>query len=65
MGVQGFDYNYMDTIGLHPYRKDLRRTDRGIGDPRINHFPIKLVTIYRYMITNKKQWMLTKIKYEI
>ena len=56
----------MEKFGLRPYKKDIRlsSTGSGLGDPKMNHYPV-LDGYFRYIITDYRKWMLTKIKYGV
>lgn len=59
----------MESIGLRPYKKDIKPvTYGGIGtDPKINHFCIRIngepTYKFKYIIINKQNFFLAKIKY--
>jgi len=67
----------MAKFGLRPYKKDIKPslTGSGIGEPKMNHFCVKNkmddglhelnYDRFKYIIIDKRKWMLTKIQYGI
>ena len=63
---------HITNFGLRPYKKDIRlsSSSSGIGDPKMNHYGIKInndlfAEHYKFIIIDKRKWMLTRIDYGI
>jgi len=63
---------HMVNFGLRPYKKDIRLSisSSGIGNPKMNHYGIKVnndsfANHFRYILIDKRKWMLTRIEYGI
>ena len=64
---------YVESLGIRPYKKDIKKTlfGSGIGNPKTNHVCTKEkkhngnYEYFKYYIINKKQWILTRLKYGI
>jgi hypothetical protein len=64
---------YVEALGIRPYKKDIKETflGAGIGEPKMNHVCTKEkkykgnYEYFKYYIINKKQWIITRLKYGI
>lgn len=68
--------SYLNSCGISPYKKDIRKSPsfgKGLGDSKMNHYSIRDADgrlnfgnpSFRFYITNKRKWMLNKIKHGV
>lgn len=66
---------YINSCGISPYKKDIKKSSfgKGLGDSKMNHYSLRDADgrmdfanpSFRFYITNKRKWMLNKIKHGV